>query len=193
MKIEESKVKKLTVTEISGLDPISIFLEYFEKGKGKITITCYDKSWHSYWGAMGDRTITEFFLSCDEHYIAKNLSSIESSVEDYEKLSKEIKAYYKDRYEDDEYEIVDLYNDIDGLSDEKSAWDSWLYSNNGIMTEVFGDDWYMFIPTRTNPQYKYLCRIINTTKDALRSKKCTGSLTLVMKRKVKKILEKYLP
>ena len=165
MNIEHSNVKKIKISDVYGLDPISVYLEDFEPRKGKITISCWDKSWHSYWGAMGDRTIAEFFLSCDNGYLAKNLSSISSSVNDYDALAKKILDHYG---EDIDYFVRE---EINSMSDDVD-WDAWLRGEgHEIMTDVFGEEWWYDIPTMTNPKYKYLCRIIDTVKDALRELK----------------------
>lgn len=99
MNLKTSTVSKIFVDEIyssHGLDPISIYLEDYEIGKGKITISCYDKSWHSFWGAMGEMSISDFFLSCDNGYIVKNLSSTRSTINDCQSLEKQIKKFYGD-------------------------------------------------------------------------------------------------
>jgi hypothetical protein len=173
MKIEETKVRKLHVTEVyksHGLDPIHIYLEDYESGKGKITISCYDKTWHSYWGGMSDRTIAQFFLSCDNGYIAKNLSSINSDIPDYEKLKDKIKEFYKDDYDEGDFygEISEMLDDLSELEGCQVDGENWVRNNTKVMTEVFGYDWYYDIPTMINPKYKYLCRIIDLTKEALR-------------------------
>lgn len=50
-----------------------VYLENFEYGKGKVTITDYYYGAFSYsWGAMGS-TIEEFICRIDEYYWAKNL------------------------------------------------------------------------------------------------------------------------
>jgi hypothetical protein len=162
MSIEQSVVRKIKIKDIYGLDPISVYLEDFELGKGKITISCYDKSWHSYWGGMSDRTIDKFFLSCDNHYIAKNLSSINSSIYDYETLSDKIKDFYGD---DIDFEVLD---ELSALSGDQNDGRFWIDNNAKIMEEVFGYDWYYDIPMMENPKYKYLCKIIDTVKDSLK-------------------------
>ena len=167
MILEQSVAKKIKITDVYGLDPISVYLEDFEPGKGKITISCYDKSWHSYWGSMGDRTISEFFLSCDNHYIAKNLSSLKSSVNDYEKLGSKIKEAHADNYNDDDIDAIELYEIIDSMIDDEE-WDVWIRSETSIMQETFGCEWWYSIPTKENPKYKYLCDIIDVVKEALK-------------------------
>lgn len=164
MKLEETKVRKIKVTEIydsHGLDPIHIYLEDYEAGSGKITISCYDKTWHSFWGAMGDSPITEFFLSCDNGYIAKNLSSIPSNINDYEALGDKIKEHYG---EEIDWVVLD---ELSALYGDQQDGRSWVEQNANIMEEVFGCDWYYDIPQMANPKYKYLTRIIDATKEAL--------------------------
>jgi len=162
MKIEKTIATKIQITDVYGLDPVSVYLEDFEPRKGKITISCWDKSWHSYWGGMGDRTISEFFLSCDNHYIAKNLSSIKSSINDYEALSEKIKAFYGD---DIDYFVLEELSELSG--DQNDGY-NWTQTNHKVMNEVLGCDWFYDVPTMQNPKYKYLCSIIDTVKDALR-------------------------
>lgn len=65
MKLELSTVRKIKLTDIDSLDDISIFLEDFSLGAGQITIYCWGKAWTSFWGGMGDMTISDFFCSCD--------------------------------------------------------------------------------------------------------------------------------
>lgn len=89
MKIEKSKIEKLKITEAKNLDPVSVYLEDFEPGKGKIIIECYGKSWSSYWGAMSGRTISEFFFDANNDYLACKLANgIQSRV--YESPDDEI-------------------------------------------------------------------------------------------------------
>lgn len=166
MKIEESFTRKILISDIENLDPVSVYLEDFKPRHGKITISCYDKSWNSYWGGMGDKTISEFFLSCDNHYLAKNLSSTRSSVTDYDSLGEKIITHYGDDIE------WDLKDDIEALGNDDAEWDAWIRNNGDTMTEVFGEEWYYYgLPTKENPQYAYLCRIINAVKYGLKSVK----------------------
>lgn len=58
MRIEQSVVTKLLISEAPNLDPITAFLDHFEPGKGKITVNCLDKSWTANWGGMSDDVAT---------------------------------------------------------------------------------------------------------------------------------------
>lgn len=144
MKIIESTTVKLTLSDLDRLDPVTIFLEDFSIGQGRITIVCYGKAWSSYWGGMGNRSLIEFVLSCDEHYIAKNLSSESSSIIDYDKISEDIGC--------------DVDRDSMGFC-------------NDMLIEAYGNEWYFDLPQTTNPDYQYLCRIILAVQAGLKKYK----------------------
>lgn len=148
MKIESVKVTKLTFSDIPGLDPISVIAEDLGKGKGKITISNYDTSWTSYWGAMGDRIINEFFCDCNVDFLADTLSHIDSDVYDLDAIT----VMAKER--DVEFYRVDPWNDYEFLE------------------KMFGvEDIYLvdLLPTKPNPKYQYLCRIIKAVQQGLAS------------------------
>ena len=172
MEIEKSHVEKIVIKNIiesNQLDPITVFLEDFEPRKGKITIECYGKSWSSFWGGMGNRSISQFFCSCDEHYLSKNLSSIKSTVEDKEAYQAWVRA-----------RIIELRKETfpDITADEaREMWDeseeinedTHLQTHWSLLAKLFGDDWWYSIPEKPNHDYEYLCRIITTVQEALRS------------------------
>lgn len=81
LQVERSIVTKLVITGAPSLDPITVFLEDLAPREGKITVSCYDKSWHAYWGGMWDGlTIGQFFCRPDEHYIIGYFSPSLSSM-----------------------------------------------------------------------------------------------------------------
>lgn len=145
--IEKQQVRTIRLRECKALDPITIYLEDFDEGQGMITIVCYGKAWSSYWGGMSDRNIAEFFCSCDEHYIAKNLSDIDSEVYDIDTLQRQAAERGIDCYRDDPWNDYEFMNEMYG-----------------------GDmyDWYDSLPKMTNPDYRYLCRIILAVQEGLK-------------------------
>ncbi len=66
------QIKAFQVTDHAGLDPITVFYQDFEPGKGQITITCYGEAWTAYWGAMG-KGILQFFKMADQGYLVNRL------------------------------------------------------------------------------------------------------------------------
>lgn len=147
MNIQKSTVTKTYLTDLDRLDPVTVYTEDFSEGCGQITILCYGQAWTSYWGGMGDNKIISFFCGCDEHYIAKNLSRIDSQVYDIDKLR-----------EDAEAAGVECYRD-----------DPW--NDYGFMDDMYGGDmydWYDSLPKMPNPDYQYLCRIILAVQEGLK-------------------------
>lgn len=80
MKVVESTINKIEISEVKGLDPISVICENTAPGKGKVTVTCYGESWTSFWNAIGKRTIEEFFCACDSDYLIGSLSHESSTI-----------------------------------------------------------------------------------------------------------------
>ncbi|GIU22107.1 hypothetical protein [Shewanella sp. MBTL60-007] len=164
MKIEQSSVTKLTLTEIEGLDPVTVILENYAPGKGKIIIECYGESWSSYWGAMSGDSIEQFFIRINHHYAATNLSTIKSDIDcDSEefaaKLRKEIVSSRK-QGEFTKVEARELFNDAEHFELEQP--------DHALASRVFGPDWWYSIPQKPNPDYQYLCRIIDNVQQGLK-------------------------
>ena len=146
MKIANTSCKQRILTDIDRLDPITVFLEDYSHGAGQITIVCYGKAWTSYWGAMGDNTIDEFFCCCDEHYIAKNLSTIDSEEYDIDAIREQAGQAGVECWRDDPW------ND---------------YEFMGAMYGPDTYDWHDSLPKMPNPDYRYLCRIIKAVQEGL--------------------------
>jgi hypothetical protein len=73
MTLASATVSMLTLTDMKRLDPIRIVTEDYEPGKGRIIITCYDRAWVGYWGAMSGKSVSQFFTECDADYLLNNL------------------------------------------------------------------------------------------------------------------------
>lgn len=69
------------------LDPVDVYMQDFEKGKGQITITCYGSAWTIYFGAMGNKTIQEFFAEAGTDYLVNKLTdrSFQKCTKQHEK------------------------------------------------------------------------------------------------------------
>jgi len=149
MKIEKSSITKILITDIDRLDPVSVYAEDLGPHQGKITITCYGKAWTAYWSGMGDLTISEFFVSCDEHYIANKLSDINSESFDIDAIRKDAEEKGVECWRDDPW------NDYEFMKD--------MYGPDMV-------DWSDKLPKKTNHEYEYLCRIIKAVQYAFRVK-----------------------
>lgn len=62
-----------TVFDVDKLDPITVFLQDLEPGKGRMVVECWCTSWAAYWGAMGECQVREFVLDAHADYIATRM------------------------------------------------------------------------------------------------------------------------
>ncbi len=67
------KVEVIEIPEAAGLDAIQVYWYDIGPEKGHVTITCWGSAWTSYFGAMGGRTISQFFAACDRDYLETKL------------------------------------------------------------------------------------------------------------------------
>ena len=165
MEIARSQVSRLTIRELKGLDPIHVFVENIKSGAGRMTIICSGDAWSYGWQAMGEKTyLVEMFVQkCDVYYLAKKLAPNTSQTEtDESKLEKDAKKTIIERRREDSMtkeQARDLYDIADRFNDGVAA-------NHDLLFDVYGDEWWYCLPTSPNPQYEYVCKVIQAVKDA---------------------------
>jgi hypothetical protein len=174
MKVEEKTITSITLTELERLDPITIMIDQKEPKKAEMTIKCYGKSWTYYWGGMGYDTLGEFYLSCDNDYLARCLrrsTGEQISETDWDeipnKLIKEVLTHRRD-WNIDKDQAREAYSYIKGYCfDEQSTlfFDHPL-TKESIWFKDYGSDWYLYLPTRLTHDYQYLLRIIEAVRQA---------------------------
>lgn len=104
---------------------------------------------------MGDRTISEFFCGCDEGYIASNFGINQSTVTDYDAIEAKVtELFIRNGGEDFQAPVI---------CDKETMMD-----NLTIVEEVYGDICTAQLPEKECHNYKYLCRIIKATQQALK-------------------------
>lgn len=179
MKIEASKVTKLLISEVQGLDPITVFLEDYEPGKGKITVSCWGKSWTAYWGGMSGDDVATFFCRVNADYIigyfAPNIGSTQfSGTSLVEKAKRVVLDCRRGRtanhhpYSMDKEEARKLFDRIEeDLRYVESPEHCWAHDE--LLAELFGVEWHYDAAeaTEPNPDYGYLERIIGAVQEAL--------------------------
>ena len=74
-KLLTKTIKAIYIKDAEGLDPITVYIENYELGRGQITIACYTTAWTGFCGAMSNRTVEKFFIDCNSDYLAGNLMS----------------------------------------------------------------------------------------------------------------------
>lgn len=74
MRIETTvTVKVFTIFDAPKLHPITVVLQDFGAGCGRLIVECFGTAWSAYWGAMGHQTIAEFITDSSPEYIATKL------------------------------------------------------------------------------------------------------------------------
>ena len=74
MKIEPTTITEaLRITELDGLDPITVIFQDTAPEQGRIWVECYGNAWASWWGSMGTRSVREFVAGCDPGYLSSGL------------------------------------------------------------------------------------------------------------------------
>lgn len=87
--------KTFRISDVKGLDPITVYFDDHEPGRGTLTVRCFDRAWTCYWGSMGDGSDLARFIgrSVDAGYIANCLARGNLSV-----ITKRQIEYLQDAY-----------------------------------------------------------------------------------------------
>jgi len=166
MRVSTKSVTKVIIEDIDNLDNVNVALEEYGPGRGKVTIDCFGDAWSHYWGAMGEKNLIDFIISCDCYYLAKKFAphvQSEILITDEKQLEKEMKK-----------EVVSRRLELGFEKDEaRKVWEEIESShcsveNTDLMHSVFGDDWWEYAPSEPNPEYEYILRVVQATKDGLK-------------------------
>ncbi len=93
-------VIRYRIEDAPGLDPVTVYVENYEPGKGRMVVTCYASAWTAFWGAMGaDTTLEQFVASCSPEYVADNMvwgADTKKSTKGYaDKVAAAVVAFFK--------------------------------------------------------------------------------------------------
>ena len=171
MQIEANQVTKVKITGVENYDSISVVLDDIAPRQGRIFIEHGGDSWSSYWGGMGSGSIAEFFSSCCNDYLIRNLSTrLRDTVDNCDNLD----TWFKE-------EVIKMRKDKDISADKaRDLWDDvetwcenseeWLRSEHGqrMAHTILGEEWWYSIPQKENHEYTYLNGIVTAVKDGLK-------------------------
>lgn len=184
MKSELKNIQRLTITEVEGLDTITVYLEELPRENsgspiGKVTITCHDKAWTASWGAMGTRSVADFLRTSPADYLVNRLGNRHEIHEKafcgdaLERMAKQVIIDCR-RGRTSRHEIGDLSRDearalFDGVNEAsiESLDDCW--ANHKLLSQIFGEEWFLVMDRADapNPHYEYLLKIVNAIQDSL--------------------------
>ncbi|MDW1507478.1 hypothetical protein R7D97_25140 [Vibrio sp. Vb5031] len=185
MNLEETLIKRIRVTDVENLDPVTIMLEDFEPGKGKIVIECWGRSWSSFWPAMGQKNISDFFIGCNDDYLIRNLApQIQIHEPDFDQFNAEIKKKICEIRRDSRgWDFIGggLSKDLARQLYKIDNWESYVTENPyepilcplGIDEDEFEklDFCELDVPEKLSTEYLYMQLIVRTVKAALTANK----------------------
>lgn len=164
MKIVESQVTKLLITEIPLFDPITVILEDFGEGRGKLIIEEYGASYAAFWGAMGG-SLVNFVTQCSADYIVDKISNIPHQVFDGEGLCQRVRKDILRERRQKEITADDARTLWDEASDLESIEDPYVHAE--LLFKHLGDDWHSNMPYTVNPHYRRLVTLVTHVQKAL--------------------------
>ena len=177
--IEVSAVQRVVIKERpqggSGhkLDSITVFLENFEPGRGKITIDHHGKSWSSYWGGMSGQDVATFVCRCDNHYLANCLApNTPASDLDWKALPAWAKTHViakrraGDLTAEDARELFDKAQTAFAEAIDRQSRD--LLPLNYLHQVIGFEWWHAQMPEKVTPEYATLNAVIDRVRVALR-------------------------
>ncbi|MFT6549977.1 MAG: hypothetical protein ACJA1I_000003 [Zhongshania marina] len=132
------------LTDLERLDPVTVYVTNYEPGRGKIVIECYGEAWTAFWGGMSGQSIQKFITDSHNDYVINKMVK-NTSQTDFDEIEKQAKERG--------YEIC-ATNDVEIAMQARE------------MSECFGSDWFMDLPTCSTPEYCYLSRILDAVKAA---------------------------
>jgi GAF domain-containing protein len=171
MKIEASQVRKLVISEVARLDPITVFLEEMPVFRGKMIVECYGQSWSAYWGNMGT-TLRLFIQQASADYITGCLARPGMRRDIYDpdglqsQLKKEVLRLRRVHYLT-HLEAREMWDEIEGMDFEHP-----FHIRSKLLVELLGDDWHCALPEKINPDWAYLLRIVEAIKQAMEESVC---------------------
>lgn len=179
LSVVQSEIKELIITGADNLDPITVILKDISKGKGKIIVECYGKSWSAYWGGMGNNTIAEFFSGCDSEYIigyfSPHMKRFEFDAEAFRlEAQKAIVRHRRNNWSEravarEVYDLEDwseympehTYDEFKKPCDFFMSDSKWKVVIEEVLNEID-------IPECETSDFKYLSKIIHTVQLAIK-------------------------
>lgn len=175
MKVEQSQVTKLVISEVQNHDPIHVYLEdYGDNRRGRVTISEFGKSWSCFWGGMG-MSLTEFLLWITNQYWIGYLDSNldrEIDADNEDNIAFIRKQIIESRKNKDigEFEARDMFDDAEYSDDIKQD-----VCSSGVFNkydDLLGDEpWLAPWSKQENPDYWRMESRLNVIREALKQLK----------------------
>lgn len=174
MKIEQSQITKLVLSELEKLDPISVFIEDIAPQQGKITIECYGKAWSTYFSGCGGNGLANFIIAQHTEYLVDRFDGhLQKYEPDFDQFLDEMRAKLIEMRKD-QWISKDLARELYDITD----WSHYVtdnpyepiknpcFINSGEFDELGFEGFD--VPERISSEYAYLCRIVDAVRDGLK-------------------------
>lgn len=174
MKINQTIVKKMEISEVPGLDPVRVYLEQTDVNAGRITFECFGMARSTFFGGIPSGSDLERFVAnCGEHYLANRFmtdgeESDEIDLEDLKiKVKKEI-IKRRRRHLSNEFDARNDYSAVDDI-DESIASEYYMGSDGfNLITDYLGESWRSQIKSKRTPRYQYVLNITRSIQKAIK-------------------------
>lgn len=144
MRVSKSNTETYVITEVPGLDPITVFISNHRRGSGRMVVEHFGDAWAHYWIAMGDRTVQQFVAGAGLDYLLRKLCR-ETKQTDFDAIN---------RIAQEKGIELDVTTDVEVAFAAED------------MELIFGEDWYLDMPRRHSNEYLELRKVLTIVRAA---------------------------
>jgi hypothetical protein len=174
MKITKTHIIKLLVEDVEGLDgAIKIVLDSTGVKRGLATVRYENYEWSSFWNAMPQESIVEFFAKASCDYLVDNMSHLQSHKNDYVSLKKKALAELLKRRRKHELSTADAREHYKCLRSMQSP----EHCAESLRVALEGE-WWHFVETMPNPAYQFVEKVMSAAQSAVRQAIASGDLQI---------------
>ncbi|MYM92447.1 hypothetical protein [Duganella vulcania] len=185
MQVTQSSVTKLTITDVPGLDTITAIFEDLMPKRGKVILECAGTAWSAMWSGMGEKTVAQFVGSMSEEYLANYLSNERKDIVDAESIKSgaqrhilRLRRGFVVPAVGGRERVLRIGRGELTAREAKALWDEVQLARFGddgwaaynLLERIFGAEWWFQLPTKPNPNYLYLFRVITAVQQALQQR-----------------------
>ena len=148
MKVETSQVTKIHISNIEGIEPITVILEDLGQSSGKLIVKCSYEVWTCQLVWSEESSFIETISSMNVEYLQAYLSGSEQFIIDGEKVQSDI-LHLRRNKKLDRLTARKLYS-----VSFKQFVCVWLAENEKLIARIYGGDKHS-VPHRDNWHYLY--------------------------------------
>jgi len=166
MKYTESLVTKITINK-AGLDPISVCVDNYKKSQGSLTIELLNSVYSANWGSIGNCTLEQFVIDCDNDYLCKKLAKQSDMYEnDYRGFVNGLKESIINERKEGLHTAEQarlMWSEVKKIIPVKWWFDSVV--NHEHLAEIAGYDFWVLMPQKRSAAYYQLCSVLDAIKE----------------------------